>query len=82
MSSDGATIASAEASPWINIAAAAAYLNVSRRAVYDFVSRGELRAVKLFAKREIRTRREWCDALMLAHATAEPVTQIARRRVG
>jgi excisionase family DNA binding protein len=56
-------------SKWWDVATAATYLGIGRRSVYGAVTRGELRAVRLFAKRQIFTTAEWCDAFMLANAT-------------
>lgn len=71
----------ATSSKWWDVTTAAAYLGIGRRSVYAAANKGDLRVVRLFARGEIRTTAEWCDAFMIARATPEPaVPMVSGRR--
>jgi hypothetical protein len=70
--------AAAVQSPWLNLELAAAYLFRSRRFVRKQIRQGKLRAALVGGKKEILTRREWCDDW--AAEQAAPVPFPTRRR--
>jgi hypothetical protein len=77
---DRAADAAAVQSPWLNLWQAAAYLFRGRRFVRKIISAGQLRAAVVGQKREILTRRDWCDQYVENQAT--PIMLPSRRRVG
>jgi excisionase family DNA binding protein len=67
-------------SPWMNSTTAAAYLQRGRRFVLKEIHAGRLRAATVGGRREILTRREWCDAWV--DAQARPVLVRSTRMLG
>ena len=67
-------------SPWMNLSQAAAYLFRGRRFIRKAITDGKLRAAVVGGKREILTRREWCDQYV--EEQVGPVSLQVRRRVG
>lgn len=58
-------------SPWITPEQAAAYAQVSKKAIYLAVKQGRLRAARVNSRRDIRTKFEWVSAWL--EATAMPI---------
>jgi excisionase family DNA binding protein len=50
------------ASPWLTVKKGAAWAQCGRRQLYEAVQRGDLRAVRVGGRGELRFRREWIDA--------------------
>lgn len=50
------------ASPWLTVKQGAEWAQCGRRQLYEAVQRGELRAVRVGGRGELRFRREWIDA--------------------
>jgi excisionase family DNA binding protein len=48
-------------SPWLTIKQGAAWAVCGRRQLYEAVQRGDLRAVRVGGRGELRFRREWID---------------------
>jgi excisionase family DNA binding protein len=48
-------------SPWLTIREAAPYAKCGVKALYRAVRSGQLKAVRLGGRRELRLRREWLD---------------------
>jgi len=67
-------------SPWLTAKDAAAYLRRGQRFVRSEIAAGRLRAAIVGERREILTRREWCDAWVESRVMAMPFP--ARSRVG
>jgi excisionase family DNA binding protein len=65
-------------SPWLTTAEAAKYLKRGKRFVLREIHAGRLRAAVIGGRREMLTRREWCDEYVIDQAT--PIT--LRRRTG
>jgi excisionase family DNA binding protein len=66
-------------SPWMTASEAAAYLKRGRRFVRHEIKAGRLRAALVGGRREVLTRREWCDEWVIDQA--KPIMLPARRRV-
>ena len=58
-----------EPSPWWTAEQAAEYLGCSVSSVYNFAATDKLRHVRLFARRELRFRRDWIDSMLEQLAT-------------
>jgi excisionase family DNA binding protein len=67
-------------SPWLTTAQAAAYLQRGRRFILNEVKHGRLRAARVGLRKEVMTRREWCDAWV--EAKAAPVAAFMPPRGG
>jgi excisionase family DNA binding protein len=50
-----------QSSPWLTIKQGAAWAQCGRRQLYEAVQRGELRAVRVGGRGELRFRTEWID---------------------
>ena len=48
-------------SPWLTIREAAPYAKCGVKVLYRAISSGQLKAVRLGGRRELRLRREWLD---------------------
>jgi len=59
-------------SPWMNVKVAALYLGRGRRFVRKEIAAGRLRAAIIGGRREVMTRREWCDAWVETLARVVP----------
>jgi excisionase family DNA binding protein len=49
-------------SPWLTVRQGATWAHCGRRQLYEAVQRGELRAVRVGGRGELRFRPEWIDA--------------------
>jgi excisionase family DNA binding protein len=52
------------ASPWLTLKEGAAYARTGTRIVYQAIRAGQLRAVRVGGRRELRIKREWIDAFL------------------
>lgn len=53
-------------SPWLTVKQGAAWAQCGRRQLYEAVQRGELRAVRVGGRGELRFRQEWIDTWLEA----------------
>ena len=67
-------------SPWMTATEAARYLKRGRRFLLRAIHAGQLRAAVVGGRREVLTRREWCDDWVAAQA--HPVPLPLRHRTG
>lgn len=65
-------------SPWMTALEAASYLKRGRRFVRNEITMGRLRGAIVGGRREVLTRRDWCDEWVINQAT--PIMLPARRR--
>jgi excisionase family DNA binding protein len=65
-------------SPWLTAPEAAEYLKRGLRFIRREIKAGRLRGAFVGGRREILTRREWCDAWVADRAT--PTDFVPRRR--
>lgn len=64
-------------SPWLTVVEASAYLHLGRRFIRKEILAGRLRGAVVGGRREVLTRREWCDVWVDDHTT--PVVMPTRR---
>jgi excisionase family DNA binding protein len=62
-------------SPWLTVEQAASYANCGARTLYASIRSGALRAVRIGTGRNLRTKREWIDAM---YAEAEMPREVSR----
>ena len=53
-------------SPWLTVKQGATWAQCGRRQLYEAVQRGDLRAVRVGGRGELRFRQEWIDAWLEA----------------
>jgi excisionase family DNA binding protein len=53
-------------SPWLTVMQGATWAQCGPRQLYEAVQRGDLRAVRVTGRNELRFRREWIDAWLEA----------------
>ena len=58
------------ASPWLTLKECAAYARTGRRIVHQAIRRGELRAVRVGGRREIRVKAAWINAWLESREVA------------
>jgi excisionase family DNA binding protein len=64
-------------SPWLTLRDAATYLKRGRRFIRNEITAGRLRAAIVGGRREILTRRDWCDDWVIDQA--KPIVLPTRR---
>lgn len=60
-----------EFTPWWTITQGALYVQCGEKLLYREVRAGRLKAIRIGGRRDIRTRREWCDAWLESHLPSE-----------
>lgn len=66
--------------PWLTASEAATYLQAGAKFVYRACREDKLRHVRLSGRREIRTRREWCDEFLMRYAQGGAEQQLQAGR--
>jgi excisionase family DNA binding protein len=64
-------------SPWLTAAEAAQYLKRGRRFIRKEINAGRLRAAIIGERKQILTKKEWCDAWV--ESKVQPMPFVTRR---